>query len=250
VGFLGPTSAASFLSDAQVQLELWGLSVSGGVPPSPNTTNKDLNPPDYGFVSRLGDHHRTLALFVIHSLPTQATINSLININGSPVDGWIRPVVICLSDSIWETFKIDANARDYASRVKWMLFCLCRNSRTSLDETNVDVQDWAASFSALNIRWESLGILFTYLALGLVYNPQPKDQMDFLERTDPQTKRVNGSLMSTYLQCIDSCLEMSRQEWRPSLLLLQLLLKYAHLTSILSEDTSMIMQSILKGNSF
>ncbi len=156
--FFGPTSAASFLSDAQVQPELC-LSVSGGVPPSLNTTNKDLNPPDYGFVSRLGDHHRTLALFVgTHSLPTQATIHSLININGSPVDGWIRPVVIRLSDSIWETFKIDAKTPEITLSRAGGCYFVCAETLERHLMKQCGTQDWAASFSALNVRWESLGI--------------------------------------------------------------------------------------------
>lgn len=79
----------------------------------------------------------------------------------NPNDGWVRGAARRLVESLTDTFRRELRARRPANLEAMALLLSANTARPWADDES-DTEKWLASFSGRNLRWDSLGILFTY----------------------------------------------------------------------------------------
>lgn len=110
---------------------------------------------------------RTLetCIAVLQRIPDEETALFLKHTN--PNDGWVRGAARRLVESLRNTFKRELRSRRPAD-LENMAQLISMNTSKALDDNEPDTEKWLASFSGRNLRWDSLGILFTYCRFSLV----------------------------------------------------------------------------------
>lgn len=183
----------------------------------------------------LSYHKLGIAQDILECIPDPETANMFLKKNTSPVDGWLRPAITHMSDSLFAAFQPHVKSAETPERLKYMLEILYQNSKQPLEEGQDDSTTWLASFSGLNMRWEGLGLLFVYWAIGAMQSPS-----NHLAGINSGAVESNKLIASTYLDCAGSCLDLT--DWRHggNLLLLSLLLRYAHVLDAQHGDASML----------
>jgi hypothetical protein len=233
--YLGSTSIASFVGDAQIHLDISGSShllCADGSARTITSSVPDLSNP-------LNDYQHSLALTIIRCLPHGDTAEMLLKKSFSPVDEWMQPAIEHLMKSVWNTFELDPSTRHYSKSVKSMIQVICANAKTCLQETEDTLRSWYQSYSGRNIRWESLGIIFVTLAVGILRHSS-RERTRRQGHIDDRSSRTGQSPpVSSYISCVESCLELCGRTRRPNLVLLYLLFKFTHLTSVYYGDASM-----------
>jgi len=107
-----------------------------------------------------------------------------------------------------------------------------RNTTKMLEEDDPVV--WINSFSGQNLRWEAIGVLFTYWAFGAISSPE--DDPIFFD--DKGNKRDRRQYMIELKECASSCIALCNHVERRNPLVVYLLYKHSLLESIISGDTS------------
>lgn len=80
----------------------------------------------------------------------------------NPNDGWIREAARRMVVSTMETFRRELRSRRAADLEKMAHLISANTARPWTDDDEPDGAKWLASFTGPNLRWDSLGILFTY----------------------------------------------------------------------------------------
>ncbi|CAM1502487.1 Fc.00g044710.m01.CDS01 [Cosmosporella sp. VM-42] len=108
---------------------------------------------------------------------------------------------------------------------------LSQNSQTPLEDEFLGPEEWVQAFSGINLRWEALGILFTYWSFGA------------LSLTDGSsivaTKADRQALFLDYKENAWKCAELARDCSASNPLLVYLLYKHSLLESVHSGDASL-----------
>jgi hypothetical protein len=107
---------------------------------------------------------------VLSRIPDQATCNTLFSRHVNPNDGWIRLAGERLSVSIFESFGSYLQTKR-VNDMEDVAHLICENTSSFLREESEPVK-WISSFAGRNLRWESLGILFTYWSFGAISPPE------------------------------------------------------------------------------
>lgn len=110
---------------------------------------------------------------------------------------------------------------------------ICRNTNSELREEN-DPVTWFESFSGVNLRWEALGILFTYWSFGALSSKE--DDSIFTSSTGNQRKRRD--VMIQLKECAASSIAFCSHTDHGNPLLVYLLYKHSLLETMVSSDTS------------
>jgi hypothetical protein len=108
------------------------------------------------------------AVQVLEHIPPLRVALALFRKNINPNDGWIRLAAEQLITSLWEYFGSVLTTRSQ-TELQAMAEVLTQNSERPLNEDIDDAQEWMASFSGPNMRWECLGILFSYWSLASLH---------------------------------------------------------------------------------
>lgn len=141
----------------------------------------------------------------------------------NPNDGWIRLAAQRVIESMLLVF-----GRQLRSRRPRDLEELARifseNTAKPWNEEEPDPDAWQASFSGHNMRWECMGILFTYWALASL--------ADHPHRPEPR-----NSMTAVYHEAAELCIDLCRNS-APNSLLQYLSYKVAIIESIKNGDTS------------
>ncbi|KAF6824166.1 fungal specific transcription factor [Colletotrichum plurivorum] len=176
-------------------------------------------------------------LAVLKSIPEEDKGRALFASHFDPHDGFVRPVGQRILDSLYETygdcFKPDADEARLAALVR----LICANTTRPFDEHEPDAQAWIAQFTGTNIRWETLGVLFTYWELSA--------RNEHLVRPHTVAPRVGGRaagarLRDVYRRCLEDCSALARRHTEVgNALLLFIYWKRIIVASIVSGDTSL-----------
>lgn len=137
----------------------------GGGGPSPSLTRKDLESlpgsPRHAVANTMSPRMLETCLAVLQRLPDEEGALDLFLRHTNPNDGWIRGAARRVVESLTQTFKRELRARRAADLERMALLISANTARPWVDN-ELDSEKWLASFSGPNLRWESLGILFTY----------------------------------------------------------------------------------------
>ena len=215
LGYMGPSSAVNFLHEAQELLE----SPSAG----PNEAAAE---------GQILARDLEIGVEVLACIPDAATCKTLLTTYCSPVDSWIPAAAAHIADSLWSSF--DLHLREPRSRqaLEQMALCLCRTSCQTLEERQERGDAWLESFSGSNIRWEAVGILFARWATGTMQSHGG------MPASNQKTWSTIKASVEDYVRCIKACLDLCRKEKGGNTLILYLLIKYTHLTSVVYGDAS------------
>lgn len=220
-GYLGATSFSAVFEEAQN-----GLLTSHEQPQELDTTAYRLS----GSRLTLPVDLSTLDAWVqiLRGIPDQATSISLFKRHVNPNDGWCRLAAERLLMSLWTTF--GTHLRGDRLQLVPMAQRICDNSSQTLVEDQHDPAEWLDAFSGPNLRWEALGILFTYWAFGSLADTSTDGSL--LNKADRR------KVVLTYKHHAWRCAEMSRGSYNGNTLLAYLLYKHSLLESVISGDAS------------
>lgn len=163
------------------------------------------------------------SLIVLRRIPAENAALSLFHKNTNTTDGWIRLAAQRLLESMLLVFGRQLRARGVKD-LEELAQVFSENTAKPWCEENIDPDAWQASFSGHNMRWECLGILFTYWALAS-FADQP-------HRPEPQK-----SMTAVYHEAAELCMDLCRNSV-PNSLLQYLAYKVAIIESIKSGDTA------------
>lgn len=159
-------------------------------------------------------------LFVLRRIPGEDVALSLFQKHVNPNDGWLRSAAEHLIKSLSTAFGRELRSRRPAD-LEAMAQVLSTNTARVWMDDQPDAQQWLESFSGRNMRWECIGILFTYWGLAS-FSVTPQ-QLDIAA--------------TVYKEAAEKCIELCRG-CAPNTLLLYLIHKDAIIESMQSGDAS------------
>lgn len=232
--YLGPTSFTSVFMEHSEHFEVdhalrqseqndWGKS-----------NDKELDPPGTLGLS-LDRQLLHLGVQVLRNIPDEWSCNVLFSKHVNPNDGWIRMAGQALSDSMWHTYGKELNQQPRSGLLD--LACSISNNSSSVLVPEEDPQHWIQSFSGKNIRWEALGILYTYWAFGAISSSLESEVLLRYNRENPPVKDAK-ELMMKMKNCALICMDLCKQLSSANVLLVYLLYKHSILESIIKGDKS------------
>jgi Fungal Zn(2)-Cys(6) binuclear cluster domain len=228
-GYLGFTSFCTVYEETRNSLSLvhGPESVPTETPTAPNAEEP---------ATRLSRRTLDLCLTVLRTIPPpgdgEVVFLKLKNRN----DGWMKLAALRVLQSLYTTFGHYLGLERNVSQLEQLSRLLCRNTAKPLNEDDEDPASWLNSFSGQNLRWDSLGILFTYWALGKVSSttrrPEPASQT--------QSANISTPSMMAYKECVALCIKICRDDCgcKGNSLFLYIVHKYSILESITAGDAS------------
>ncbi|KAF3764189.1 hypothetical protein M406DRAFT_330540 [Cryphonectria parasitica EP155] len=227
-GYLGFTSFSAVYQETQNSLSL----VQGATILSQMRTPSSSDAAESSRTSaNLTPRTLETCLAVLRRIPGHDVSLSLYNKHRNPNDGWVRLAGQRLARSLHEAFDKELRSRK-ASDLESMAQVISNNTAKLWSEDEPDPDKWITSFSGRNMRWECIGILFTYWGLAALadhaHRPEPGRTLDAV---DP--RRMTLVYQHAAQLCIDLC-----KGCAPNSLLLYLMYKVAILESMLSGDAS------------
>lgn len=216
--YLGPTNITTLLRE-----------LDGHLQPSPGEATSTSGSPQIrpslasDSVESTSEHIIGLAIEVLQAVPDAQTSTALLQRCQSPVDGWVRPAVLHLSESLQDTFKPYGKTRN--ANLARMARALCGNMSKTIEQGRENAEEWLASISGSNFRWECVGILFAYWATGSM-RQEDREEMEKI-----------GS-PGKYMNCMHQCIDLCGRRFGGNSLLVHLLLKASHLAGIQHGDVS------------
>lgn len=154
-GYLGFTSFSAVYRETQDSLSLISSSWVRDDPASGSGSPHDA-------ATTMSSRKLEDCLAVLQQIPDQETALFLKHTN--PNDGWIRGAARRLVESLRDAFKRELRSRRPTDLEK-MAHLISANTSKAWDDAEPDTEKWLASFCGRNLRWDSLGILFTYCKL-------------------------------------------------------------------------------------
>ncbi|KAK7420576.1 hypothetical protein QQZ08_010335 [Neonectria magnoliae] len=152
-GYLGFTSHSAVFEETRNSLTLVHGSrpVDAGPRRGPRVPRAEVPPPLRGMI-----------LFVLRNLPGTAELGSVERTPCRP-DDWIlkatRRIVEIIHQDFPTQLEDDAVLEDWARTI-------CSNTARPFHETDVSSQDWIDQFAGPALRWESIGLLWTFWEIG------------------------------------------------------------------------------------
>lgn len=179
-GYLGFTSFSAVFQETQNSLSLVkGVAIPSGV----RTPSSEIAGSDAAS-SNLRPRDLETCLTVLRLIPDETKALPLFLKHGNPNDGWIRLAAQRLVESLHSTFGPELRSRTHSDLISMAQVLSFNTARTWLED-EPDAEKWIASLCGRNMRWECLGILFTYCT-SLLSNPlvallRKKTRSNFLD---------------------------------------------------------------------
>ena len=131
-----------------------------------------------------------MCLVLVRSLPDLSNRVILPRTSCNPWDGWVR----IAGRRILQSFQAHLPSVRDESSVRELADLLSKNSARKVNDDLADPDEWIEQFVGQNVRWESLGMLFT-----------------FSELSDDQAGRCapRSELYQTGLEVADMCIDLS-----------------------------------------
>ena len=221
-GYLGPTSFSAVYQETQNSLSLFHSPITDGSP-SEFVTNGHR-------MTRLTAQKLEKCVYVLKRVPPGEDGQFLFGQHTNPNDGWIRLAARHLIASIYQAYGRQLGKERSRSKLDELAQVICVNTAKTLNENEPDAQAWLGSFSGQNLRWDALGICFTYWAFACISNKA--------HRPEPFWPDVLKEKMMAYKECVELCIELCKDAVTNSLLL-YLVYKNCILQSIVTGDASM-----------
>lgn len=229
LGFFGPTSFSAAYSETETSLTMHKPpDTTDQISSSEATLGDEMTPPSMTEIHDMAGRDQTathIALRILQAIPmpeTAAAARFPVHVN--PNDAWMMMIGKKLVTSTWETFGTYLRDRTTnLAKLRELSGTICINTRRILKEDQEDASAWLESFSGLKLRWEAVGIMFLYAALGELHASSGAD-----------SKR----LISHYTEYCSSCITLANMGGSSSSLMLFLLYKRSVLHACMHGDTS------------
>ncbi|KAJ3537571.1 hypothetical protein NM208_g6256 [Fusarium decemcellulare] len=140
--------------------------------------------------------------------------------------GWPHIAIEGIMQSLRAKFKERSRQGDVS--LSTLAELLCNNSRRPIKEENSDASQMIDQFCGQNLRWESIGLLWAYIA-------RVSDDVDSLRSHCVESSVDQGSL-ETAEACLGYCIELAREFTEGNDVLLDLCRRKSVLDSIMDGD--------------
>lgn len=110
---------------------------------------------------------------------------------------------------------------------------IIRNTKSELHDKE-DPVEWFETFSGSNLRWEALGILFTYWSFGALASAEG----DSIFSSAFQRPKSRAQAMIEMKECAASCIALSSHVDHGNPLVVYLMYKHSLLETMVSGDAS------------
>ena len=237
-GFLGPTSFSAVYFEAESSLASFqGQGTpTGSSSTHPTTTHRsshtprETHRPSPALPPTTDSHLLRDAIAALELIPDRDTGIALFRRHINPFDGWNRKAAERILFTLYDTLN-SISLQDLAH-------LLIGNGQTPLNENIDDLNEWIASFTGSNLRWESLGIVFCYWAFGSFNYSGPKDIHDNLNGLW-QDGLQRRSRVAKFKEGAAACLKLADPLRNVNMLMVYLQFRHCVLESTISGDVSM-----------
>lgn len=132
--------------------------------------------------------------------------------------------------SLYEQFGDHLGKNRSDARLQEVAILLARNTAREFSDEEADPDRWIDQFSGANLRWESLGLLFSLREFceESVSSSKGHIRQDFGVMGEP------WAVLSRF--CLGLCIDLARRFGSPNCLLLQLCIRRAIAESVVSGD--------------
>lgn len=229
LGFFGPTSFSAAYLETETSLAVRNPSVtSEQVSASEATLSDQTTPPSLAEIQDMVNRDQTathIAIRVLQAIPMpENAARARFPVHVNPNDEWMMMIGERLIASTWETFGTYLRDRTTnLAKLRQLGGTICINTRRTLKEHHEDALVWLESFSGPKLRWEAVGMMFLYAALGELH-----------ASTGADSRR----LMGHYTEYCSSCITLANMGGSSGSLMLFLLYKRSVLHACMQGDTS------------
>ncbi|KAK3936095.1 zinc finger transcription factor YRR1 [Diplogelasinospora grovesii] len=237
-GYLGATSFSAVFQETQTSLaSVQGQTLAVPTPSESSLSSVAIQRTPRNIqtqVTSTPDLDISTAVQVLQQVPDQKAAKLLFRRHINPNDGWVRLAADRLIASLFDEFG-PVLRRHRSDGLEDMARLLTHNSNQPLDESITDSADWLASFSGRNLRWECLGILFTYWSFGSMND---SSHLETVDGNNPPPG--DGSIaMRKYKELASSCIALANPSRNANTLLVYAQYRHASLESNISGDASL-----------
>lgn len=219
-GYLGYISHSSVLQETENSLSM----IQGFQAFLPQPANNDLRPNVEELRNRYSPT-KEMCLVVLRGIP--ATNVGLIESNkDSPLyrDGWMRLVAMRVLSQLHERFGSYLGLCRVDSQLEEIALFLSENTAKPFQEDEPDPEKWIGQFTGPNMRWESVGLIFSFL----YFVPETVFEFESGGKQWRQISRV----------CLGLCIDLSRRFASANSLLAQLYMRRSTKESVYTGDAS------------
>lgn len=229
--FLGPTSFAAVFTENRENLDPLPT------PDQSTTANSVIDGYHHsydtrGYIDVVEDSFIHLGAKVLDQIPDRETIRGLVRELMHPNDGFVRPLRLLMSHEIWDVWDDQLDLRLGRRHVE-LSRALFENTASVLRDSD-DLIKWGDSFSGRNMRWETIGILFTYWAFGATCSSDTDPHIT--SQRPPHNDRRQLTL--DLKDCASTCITLCNAVDANNPLFVHLLYKHMLLESIIEGDAS------------
>ncbi|KAL2061076.1 hypothetical protein VTL71DRAFT_9128, partial [Oculimacula yallundae] len=240
-GFFGPTNFSAVFMENRENLGNDEIQIS---------VDSDLHVPSYEslqsqtFLMLAGKQHCgsprvALGIKVLNAMPDEHTCKFLLEwyFEKCHESSCPKHSVLALANSFWNSsfagaFNKEPRNTDELEQVSTLL---CKNAERALQEFE-DFDDWLASCSGANFRWESLGAVYGALTTSILSLPE-RDAFFATQRGERRNRRDFAVEMK---DCVQACITLSNYMDLINVPMVALLTKNFILQTVLSGDASLV----------
>ncbi|PNP43638.1 hypothetical protein TGAMA5MH_04610 [Trichoderma gamsii] len=137
------------------------------------TLGDEMTPPSLAEIHDMAGRDQTvthITLRVLQAIPVPGNASrARFPVHVNPNDEWMMVIGERLIASTWQTFGSYLQDRTNLAKLRELSGTICINTRRILKEDHEDAPAWLESFSGPKLRWEAVGVMFLYAALGELY---------------------------------------------------------------------------------
>ncbi|KAH6609847.1 n-terminal binuclear zn cluster-containing dna binding domain-containing [Trichoderma cornu-damae] len=223
-GYMGFTSFSSVFEETKNSLSM----LQGFHSWLPQPTNERLRqgndePPRY-----LSSPTREMCLVVLRGVPA-LNMSHFETVNDSPFyrDGWLRMVAERVLSDLHDMFGSSLGLCRVDSQLEEVARVISENTSKPFQEGEPDPAKWLGQFTGRNLRWESVGLIFSY---GFMCFPD-MSKHGGLDSSSAQKEWAKISRV-----CLGLCMDLSRRFASANSLVAQLSIRRTTLESIYAGD--------------
>ena len=225
-GYYGPTSFSAVYNEN----DLGPNQVQSPQDESSLQAFSDLNRDDDHMSARIA-----LGVKVLNQLPNQATCDRIfeVYVNKQMDKAFHKPTLICCMSSLWSNFGQALRQPRKSKDLRELAQMFSINTSTAFRDTD-DSNAWLASMSGMNMRWETIGLLFC--VLGNVLLAIPDENPFWASQSGRRTQRRAFAMEMN--ACVDDIIKLSNQMDNINIIMVSLLFKKLIFESQCTGDTS------------
>lgn len=234
IGYLGPTSFSAVIEETRGNLTSVQLPAPRDDDDNDDAGTNVVAEAETTTLEAVDQATLEIGIEIIRMIPDRDTSNVMFGKQRNPCDSWCRLAALRCKESMWDTFGHILEGDRTRASLEHMATIISKNSKTVFVENQTDPDEWVGCFSGPNMRWETLGSLFAYWALGaLSFSEHSTKQVGKLKMEQRRQRMVKYKAMAV------KCIELCRRNSSLNTVVLYVLYKNTLLESMVSGDASM-----------